>query len=131
MTQPRTDEIVNRAPSRFLEAAGLGFTEVSGARVRGEIHLGSEHHTPWGVVHGGIYTTAVESAASLGAATAVADRGQIAVGVANSTDFIRPISSGATRTVPRDPAWSCRASALLVPDPESASATDCSAGDAR
>jgi uncharacterized protein (TIGR00369 family) len=101
MTQPTNDEIVNQAPSRFFEAAGLRFTEVSGTRVRGEIHLGTEHHTPWGVVHGGVYTTAVESAASLGASTAVADRGQIAVGVANSTDFIRPISSGAWRSLPR------------------------------
>ena len=99
MTQPTNDEIVNKAPSRFLEAAGLRFTEVSGTRVRGEIHLGTEHHTPWGVVHGGVYTTAVESAASLGASTAVADRGQIAVGVANSTDFIRPISSGAVEVL--------------------------------
>ena len=99
MTQPTNDEIVNQAPSRFFEAAGLRFTEVGGTRVRGEIHLGTEHHTPWGVVHGGVYTTAVESAASLGASTAVADRGQIAVGVANSTDFIRPISSGAVEVL--------------------------------
>jgi uncharacterized protein (TIGR00369 family) len=94
MAQLRNDAVVNQAFSRFMQAAGLRFTEVSGTRVRGEIRLGSEHHTPWGVVHGGVYASAVESAASLGASTAVADRGQIAVGVSNSTDFIRPVSSG-------------------------------------
>ncbi|MEU1481203.1 PaaI family thioesterase [Streptomyces sp. NPDC005760] len=80
--------------SAFVEAVGLTFTEVTGTRVRGEIQLGPEHHTPWGVVHGGVYTSAVESAATVGASAAVADRDQVAVGVANSTDFLRPITAG-------------------------------------
>jgi uncharacterized protein (TIGR00369 family) len=46
------------------------------------------------VVHGGAYTTAVESAASLGASAAVFDRGQFAVGLSNSTDFLRPMTKG-------------------------------------
>lgn len=99
MSEPTNNEVLNRPQSRFLEAAGLRFTEVSGTRVRGEIDLGPEHHTPWGVVHGGVYTTAVETAASVGASTAVADRGQIAVGVANSTDFLRPMSAGTVEVV--------------------------------
>ena len=80
--------------SAFVEAVGLRFTEVTETRVRGEVLLGAEHHTPWGVVHGGVYTTVVESAATVGASAAVADRGQVAVGVANSTDFLRPITAG-------------------------------------
>ncbi|GAA4024465.1 PaaI family thioesterase [Streptomyces plumbiresistens] len=80
--------------SAFVAAVGLRFTEVTSTRVRGEIQLGPEHHTPWGVVHGGVYATAVESAATVGASAAVADRDQVAVGVANSTDFLRPITSG-------------------------------------
>ncbi|MDX5562709.1 PaaI family thioesterase [Streptomyces sp. ID05-04B] len=104
MTQPRTNPPTDEdeAPlpsldtfhSAFVEAIGLRFTEVTGSRVRGEIQLGAEHHTPWGVVHGGVYTSAVESAATVGASAAVADRGQVAVGVANSTDFLRPITAG-------------------------------------
>jgi 1,4-dihydroxy-2-naphthoyl-CoA hydrolase len=66
--------------SAFLAAAGLRLTHVAGDRVEGVIELGPAHHTPWGVVHGGVYTAAAESAASVGATTAVADRGQIAVG---------------------------------------------------
>ncbi|MET7897302.1 PaaI family thioesterase [Streptomyces mirabilis] len=80
--------------SAFVEAVGLRFTEVTEKRVRGEMLLGAEHHTPWGVVHGGVYTAAVESAATVGASAAVADRDQVAVGVANSTDFLRPITAG-------------------------------------
>ncbi|MGX7731918.1 PaaI family thioesterase [Rhodococcus sp. 2H158] len=77
------------AGSAFLQAAGLVLDEVSGTRVAGHIDLNRDHHTPWGVVHGGVYTTAVESAASVGASAAVQDRGQFAVGVHNSTDFLR------------------------------------------
>jgi uncharacterized protein (TIGR00369 family) len=80
--------------SAFVESAGLAFTDVTGTRVRGEIQLGPEHHTPWGVVHGGVYTTAVESAATVGASAAIADLGQVAVGVANNTDFLRPMTAG-------------------------------------
>jgi uncharacterized protein (TIGR00369 family) len=83
----------------FLTALGLRFTEISPTRVRGEIQLGPDHHTPWGVVHGGVYTTAVETAASAGASAAVFDRGQVAVGVANSTDFLRSETSGAVEVV--------------------------------
>ena len=80
--------------SEFLRVAGLRFDEIGGGRVRGTIELGEHHHTPWGVVHGGVYTTAVESAASVGASAAVKDRGQFAVGVNNSTDFLRPMKEG-------------------------------------
>lgn len=89
-------ELNNGSP--FLTAAGLQVTEATGQLVVGTIELGPEHHTPWGVVHGGVYTTAVESAASIGASAAVADRGQFAVGVHNSTDFVRSATSG-TATV--------------------------------
>jgi len=80
--------------SAFLAAAGLRLTHVAADRVEGVIDLGPAHHTPWGVVHGGVYTAAVESAASVGATTAVADRGQIAVGTNNNTDFLRSMTTG-------------------------------------
>lgn len=82
------------AASRFVAAAGLVVDEMSGTRVTGHLDLGHEHHTPWGVVHGGVYTTAVESAASIGASAAVTDRGQYAVGLHNGTDFLRASIAG-------------------------------------
>jgi uncharacterized protein (TIGR00369 family) len=51
------------------------------------------------VVHGGVYTTAAETAASLGASLAVRDRGQFAVGVHNATDFLRPATSGRAEVI--------------------------------
>lgn len=80
--------------SEFLRVAGLRFEEINGSKVTGWIELGEHHHTPWGVVHGGVYATAVESAASVGASAAVEERGQFAVGVSNSTDFLRPMKEG-------------------------------------
>lgn len=80
--------------SEFLRVSGLQVDEADGSRVSGTIDLGERHHTPWGVVHGGVYAAAVESAASLGASAAVEEKGQFAVGVNNSTDFLRPMKEG-------------------------------------
>src|SRR4029077_11846264 len=63
-------------------------------RVAGYIEVGENHHTPFGVVHGGVFATIVESVGSIGASAAVAERGQYAVGTHNSTDFLRPVTSG-------------------------------------
>jgi 1,4-dihydroxy-2-naphthoyl-CoA hydrolase len=82
------------AASDFLRVAGLAFDEVTGSRVTGHLLLGPQHHTPWGIVHGGVYTTAVESAASVGASHAVRDKGQVAVGLTNTTHFLRSLTAG-------------------------------------
>ena len=82
------------AASAFVASMKFEVTEATGSRVTGTVDLGADQHTPWGVVHGGVYSSVVESAASIGASTAVVDRGQFAVGVNNSTDFLRPMTSG-------------------------------------
>jgi uncharacterized protein (TIGR00369 family) len=82
------------AASAFVAATKFAVAEASGSRVTGTVDLGLDQHTPWGVVHGGVYCTVVESAASIGASAAVVDRGQFAVGVNNNTDFVRPMTAG-------------------------------------
>jgi uncharacterized protein (TIGR00369 family) len=82
------------AASRFVAASGFVVDEVSDIRVRGHVELGPDHHTPWGVVHGGLYATIVESAGSAGASHAVSERGEFAVGVHNATDFLRQATGG-------------------------------------
>jgi uncharacterized protein (TIGR00369 family) len=84
-------------PSRFLRGLPLEFESIEPTRVVASMELGPGQHTPWGVVHGGAYTTAIESAASVGASMAVLDRGQFAVGVNNNTDFLRPLVAGRVR----------------------------------
>jgi 1,4-dihydroxy-2-naphthoyl-CoA hydrolase len=80
--------------SAFVRAAGLVLDEISGSGVSGHIDVGADHHTPWGIVHGGVYSTAVESAASIGATLAVRNAGQVAVGLTNTTHFLRSLSAG-------------------------------------
>ncbi|MDQ3733519.1 MAG: PaaI family thioesterase [Actinomycetota bacterium] len=82
-----------------MRAHGAEYTLMTGARVEGHLAASAEHHTPWGVVHGGVYCTAIESAASIGASIAVRDRGQFAVGLDNMTDFVRVHRAGLLRIV--------------------------------
>ncbi len=81
-------------PGEFVAVAGLILDHVSGSQVSGHIDLDRRHHTPWGIVHGGVYTTAIESAASIGASQAVMAQGQVAVGLTNTTHFLRSLTSG-------------------------------------
>jgi uncharacterized protein (TIGR00369 family) len=78
----------------WLQELGLVFDEVSGTRVTAHLDLDARHHTPWGIVHGGVYTTVVETVASVGASAAAAANDQVAVGVSNTTDFLRATSAG-------------------------------------
>jgi 1,4-dihydroxy-2-naphthoyl-CoA hydrolase len=80
-------------PTGLDELLGFEFTELSGDRVVVTWKLVPGHHQPSGIVHGGVYCAVVESAASLGAAQWLGDRGTV-VGVANQTDFLRAVSQG-------------------------------------
>jgi 1,4-dihydroxy-2-naphthoyl-CoA hydrolase len=97
-TRPAVTPSLNAASleeaSAFVRASGLILKDVTATRVTGHLDLGPDHHTPWGIVHGGVYTTAVESAASVGASTAVRDQDQVAVGLTNTTHFLRSVTTG-------------------------------------
>lgn len=80
--------------SEFLDLIDAQFDEVTSSRVVGSIAADARHHQPWGVVHGGLYTTAIETFATVGAFTAVQDLGKTVVGVSNSADFLRPHQEG-------------------------------------
>lgn len=80
-------------PSPFDDLVGIALSEVGADRVVLEWDVRPSHLQPFGITHGGVYCTAVETAASLGAATWFGDRGTV-VGVANHTDFLRAVSEG-------------------------------------
>jgi 1,4-dihydroxy-2-naphthoyl-CoA hydrolase len=82
------------ASSAFVHGAGLVVGDFSGEEVTGHIDAGPGHHTPWGMVHGGVYAAAIETACSLGASAAADPAGQFAVGLSNHTDFIRAHREG-------------------------------------
>ncbi len=72
---------------------GFEYRRADGEQVVIEWDVRPEHHQPFGIVHGGVYCAAVESAASIGAAMWLDDRGKV-VGVSNHTDFLRSASAG-------------------------------------
>jgi 1,4-dihydroxy-2-naphthoyl-CoA hydrolase len=82
------------APSELMGLLEIEFEERGPTRVVGSIAADERHHQPWGLVHGGLYTTAIESFATTGAFEAVKDQNLRAVGVSNITDFLRPHRSG-------------------------------------
>jgi 1,4-dihydroxy-2-naphthoyl-CoA hydrolase len=83
----------------FRQSSGFAMHEVTGTRVRATMTLGKAHHQPFGIVHGGFYAMAVEGMASYGACAAVADRDMYAVGVSNTTDFLRPVTEAEVEIV--------------------------------
>lgn len=72
---------------------GLKFDEVSGDRVVIRWQVRPELHQPFGIQHGGVYCSVVETAASVGGSIWLGDRGQV-VGVSNQTDFLRAVRDG-------------------------------------
>jgi 1,4-dihydroxy-2-naphthoyl-CoA hydrolase len=82
----------------FLDLLGLSFEEVGPDRVVIVWDVTPDLHQPYGIVHGGVYASVVETAASVGAAVWLGDRGQV-VGVSNHTDFLRAVREGRLRAV--------------------------------
>jgi uncharacterized protein (TIGR00369 family) len=80
--------------SEFMRLLEIEFDERSPTRVTGSVAADERHHQPWGLVHGGLYTAVVETFATTGAFEAIKGRGQQAVGVSNTTDFVRPHTRG-------------------------------------
>jgi uncharacterized protein (TIGR00369 family) len=79
----------------FVGHTGIELSEASADSCSGTISIGEMHHQPYGVVHGGVYCTLVETLASTGAALWAIQNGMAGcVGVSNQTDFIRATSEG-------------------------------------
>jgi len=80
-------------------ALGLRIDVLTSTRVVGYVDIDERHQQAYGIVHGGVWASIVESVGSHGAAFAAHEKtGSMAVvGVANSTDFLRPHRAGRVR----------------------------------
>lgn len=82
----------------FDDLVGIRHIEIGPDRCVCLVDLRPQLHQPYGIVHGGVYATITESAASLGAAMWLATSGGgRAVGVSNHTDFLRSAREGQLR----------------------------------
>jgi uncharacterized protein (TIGR00369 family) len=81
------------SPGPFIEYLGLRFVEVGPDRVVAEWTARPELHQPYGIVHGGVHSSVVETLASYGAQMWLGEDAKV-VGVNNSTDFYRAVTTG-------------------------------------
>ncbi|HTD09352.1 MAG TPA: PaaI family thioesterase, partial [Solirubrobacteraceae bacterium] len=61
---------------------------------RASVPVRDDLKQPAGLVHGGVYAAIAESVASFGTALAVAAQGEMAMGLSNATNFLRPVTDG-------------------------------------
>jgi 1,4-dihydroxy-2-naphthoyl-CoA hydrolase len=98
---------VTRQPDRLLDASpfdrlyGLVIDECGDDVVRGHVDVREELTQPVGYVHGGVYASIAEALASLGTNVAVAADGMLALGMANDSSFLRPVTRGTVHGVAR------------------------------
>jgi 1,4-dihydroxy-2-naphthoyl-CoA hydrolase len=83
----------------FNKTLGIEFVSVSYDEIVADIPVTPDLHQPYGIVHGGVYCTIVETLASTGAALNAMARGQHAVGLENNTSFLRAVRGGRLRAV--------------------------------
>jgi 1,4-dihydroxy-2-naphthoyl-CoA hydrolase len=91
------DSPADRQPG-FESLLGLSFDEVGPDGVTISTEVRPELLQPYGIVHGGVWCSLVETAASVAGAHWYGERGRV-VGVANHTDFLRAIGEGPVAAV--------------------------------
>lgn len=86
-------------PENFLDALDMRIVEASSERVVIEWVVSTKHHQPMGIVHGGVHCGAIETACSIGASMSATERdaNMVAVGLENTTSFIRAVRTGTLR----------------------------------
>lgn len=90
MSEPSSNTLTG-----FNRLVGLELTGLSSDAVEATLAVDERHHQPYGIVHGGVYCTLVETLASTGAALWSMEQGMLGVvGVSQSTDFLRSHRNG-------------------------------------
>lgn len=83
---------IEQAP--FVRMLGLTWDLLSPDRVEAHLDVREDHLQPYGIVHGGVYASIVETLGSVAGAIRVMADGKVVVGVNNSTDFLRAHRQG-------------------------------------
>jgi 1,4-dihydroxy-2-naphthoyl-CoA hydrolase len=91
---PPSAEDLAAVTQGFDRLYGLELLACSDTEVRAQVVVRDELKQPAGLVHGGVYAAIAESMASLATALSVFENGEMAMGLANNTSFLRPITQG-------------------------------------
>src|SRR4051794_29613315 len=81
----------------WSRAMGLRYVRATEDEVVAELAVRQEHLQAYGIVHGGVHAGLIETVCSAGAAIAAFARGQAAVGLENTTSFLRAVREGTLR----------------------------------
>ncbi|MGH3472826.1 MAG: PaaI family thioesterase [Nocardioidaceae bacterium] len=82
----------------LIKTLGITYDDIGADRVQLRLEIRPELLQPFGILHGGVHCSLVETAASVAAAMWWGERGQV-VGVSNQTDFLRAASDGVITAV--------------------------------
>lgn len=100
MTSDTTSDLPSELGKGFDAELGLTYLHVGPDGGRAQLKIEDKLLQPYGIVHGGVYCSIVESLASVSAAVwLAANGGGNVVGVNNNTDFLRAITSGTVTAV--------------------------------
>jgi uncharacterized protein (TIGR00369 family) len=92
---------LNASNTGWNVAMGIHFVHATADEVIAEMEIGTHHHQPYGIVHGGVHSGLIETVASVGAALAALPRGQFVVGLENHTSFLNAVREGKLRATAR------------------------------
>ncbi len=99
-TRTVTTDSIDRLGQGFDSELGLTYLELTPDGGRAQLTIHDKLLQPWGIVHGGVYCSIVESLASVSGHVWLSENGGgTVVGVNNNTDFLRAIRSGTITAV--------------------------------
>ena len=90
------DEIKRVSPesAHFDELLGTEWLSLDPDDARSRVGFREALRQPYGILHGGVYSSLIEGLCSTATAVAVYEDGRIAMGQAIEVSFLRPISEG-------------------------------------
>ncbi|MCA9707840.1 MAG: PaaI family thioesterase [Myxococcales bacterium] len=94
---PDHTDALNARLGGFEQLLGLRFTRVTADEVEAQVPVGPHLLQPYGLVHGGVHASIVETLCSVGAAVWAMGSGMTTVGLENSTSLLRAARGGTLR----------------------------------
>jgi uncharacterized protein (TIGR00369 family) len=83
-----------KSQSNFDVQIGTEWIQLDPDDARARLEVRDELRQPYGILHGGVYSSLIESLCSYATAAAVYPDGMITMGQAIEVSFLRPVTSG-------------------------------------
>jgi 1,4-dihydroxy-2-naphthoyl-CoA hydrolase len=87
-------EVSDVGQSNFDTHIGTEWIKLDPDDARARVEMRDELRQPYGILHGGVYSSLIESLCSYATAAAVWEDGNIAMGQAIEVSFLRPVTKG-------------------------------------